>query len=255
MSRNDQVIRQWFLLQKLGSERGVTLQELAAALPEDYSCHPRTIRRDLEALDAAHFPLLAERVGGQTRWRLMDGYRHVPALTFSPTELMALVFSRDLLKPLDGTYLKASLDSAFNKAAAALPAEGMVYVQQMQSYFSVGLGPHKSYRQHQHTIDQLTRAITQTRTVQIRYYAASRDNLVDEVKRFDDNAAMEGTIFLLADRGRLTLPVWVDHVGSEGTRYVTGDLLPLPLVAPDTGRLPKIEPPEPPASSPKKKGK
>lgn len=80
-------------------------------------------------------------------------------------------------------------------------------------------------------------------------------HLVDEVKRFDDNAAMEGTIFLLADRGRLTLPVWVDHVGSEGTRYVTGDLLPLPLVAPDAGRLPKIEPPEPPASSPKKKGK
>jgi CRISPR-associated protein Cas5t len=80
-------------------------------------------------------------------------------------------------------------------------------------------------------------------------------HLVDEVKCFDDNAAMDGTIFLLADRGRLTLPVWVDHVGSEGTRYVTGDLLPLPLVAPDTGRLPKIEPPEPPASSPKKKGK
>jgi CRISPR-associated protein Cas5t len=33
-----------------------------------------------------------------------------------------------------------------------------------------------------------------------------------------------GQAFLLADRGRLTLPVWVDHVGSAGTRYVTGDL-------------------------------
>ncbi|HJY83931.1 MAG TPA: hypothetical protein VKK81_22940 [Candidatus Binatia bacterium] len=62
MSRNDQVIRQWFLLQKLGSERGATLQELATALPEDCSRHPRTIRRDLEALEAAHFPLLTERV-------------------------------------------------------------------------------------------------------------------------------------------------------------------------------------------------
>jgi predicted DNA-binding transcriptional regulator YafY len=106
----------------------------------------------------------------------MDGSRHMPTLTFSPTELMALVFSRDLLKPLDGTYLKTSLDSAFHKAAAALPPEGTTYVRQMRGYFSVGLGSHKTYRQHQHTIEQLTRAIGQTRTVQMRYYAASHDS-------------------------------------------------------------------------------
>jgi CRISPR-associated protein Cas5t len=69
-------------------------------------------------------------------------------------------------------------------------------------------------------------------------------HLVDEVKRFDGDPNSDGTVFLLADRGRLTLPVWVDHVGSEGTRFVTGDLVPLPLVAPELARLPKIEPPE-----------
>jgi len=175
MSRNDQVTRQWFLLQKLETSRGATLQELAAALPEDYSRHPRTVRRDLEALETAHFPLITERSNGQTRWRLMDGYRQTPPLALSPTELMALVFSRDLLKPLDGTEIKASLDSALNKAATALPPEGTTYVQQMQKSFAVGLGPHKTYRQHQQTIEQLTRAITQSRTVQMRYYSASRD--------------------------------------------------------------------------------
>ena len=41
--------------------------------------HPRTIRRDLEALEV-RFPLMTERVNGQTRWRLMDGYRSVPPL-------------------------------------------------------------------------------------------------------------------------------------------------------------------------------
>ena len=174
MSRNDQVTRQWLLLQKLESPRGVTLQELAAALPEDSPRHPRTIRRDLEALEV-RFPLVTERINGQTRWRLMDGYRHVPPLALSPTELMALVFSRDLLKPLDGTELKASLDSALNKAATALPPEGATYVQQMQKSFAVGLGPHKSYRQYQQTIEQLTRAITQSRKVQMRYYSASQD--------------------------------------------------------------------------------
>ena len=69
-------------------------------------------------------------------------------------------------------------------------------------------------------------------------------HLVDEVKLFSGNSEKTGLIFACADRGRLTLPVWVDHVGSEGTRYVTGDLEPVPLTAPDRTQLPQIEPPE-----------
>ena len=197
MSRNDQVTRQWFLIKKLESSHGATLQELADTLPEDYSRHPRTIRRDIEALET-RFPLVTERINGQTRWRLMDGYRQVPPLALSPTELMALVFSRNLLKPLDGTEIKASLDSALNKAAALLPAEGAAYVQQMQGYFTVGLGPHNVYRQHRQTIDQLTRGIAQNRTVQIRYYSASRDKTdrrdVDPYRLW----YMAGALYLIA---------------------------------------------------------
>ena len=174
MSRNDQVTRQLMLLRKLELSHGATLQELASALPEDYSRHFRTIRRDLEALESV-VPLVTEQRGRQTLWRLMEGYRNVPPLALLPTELMALVFSRELLKPLDGTAIKTSLDSALNKAATALPPEGTTYVQQMQKSFAVGLGPHKTYRQHQQTIDQLTRAIAQSRTIQMRYYSASRD--------------------------------------------------------------------------------
>src|SRR5712691_9963185 len=111
MSRNDQVTRQWLLLKKLESARGVTLQELADSLPEDLSRHPRTIRRGLEALEV-RFPLVTEQGAGQTRWRLMDGYRQVPPLALSPTGLMALVFGPDLLKSLGGTEIKASLDKA-----------------------------------------------------------------------------------------------------------------------------------------------
>ena len=69
-------------------------------------------------------------------------------------------------------------------------------------------------------------------------------HLVDEVKYFPGNTEQTGSIFVRADRGRFTLPVWVDHVGSQGTRYVTGDLLTVPLTAPDRTHLPQIEPPE-----------
>lgn len=52
--------------------------------------------------------------------------------------------------------------------------------------------------------------------------------------------------FLQADRGRLTLPVWVDHVGSAKTRYVTGDLVECRVADPvPVERMPQI-PLEPP---------
>jgi predicted DNA-binding transcriptional regulator YafY len=132
------------------------------------------VRRDLEALEAAGFPLLTERVEGRVVWKLLDGFRRIPALTFSPTELMALTFSRGLLRPLEGTQLQGALDSALAKAAAALPAPGHDYLQQLDGCFAIGLGPHVSYRAHRETIDKLTEAITKGRTVQLRYFTASR---------------------------------------------------------------------------------
>jgi len=57
MPRNDQVTRQWHLIRHLeAATRGATLPELAAALPPELTRHHRTIRRDLEALEAAGFP-------------------------------------------------------------------------------------------------------------------------------------------------------------------------------------------------------
>lgn len=173
MPRNDQVMRQWHLLRLLESSRGVTLDEIEDRLPADYPRHGRTIRRDLEAL-ATIFPIINERSDGRVRWRLMDGARQVPALSFSPTELMALMISRSLLKPLAGTEIQNALDSAMAKASKLLPAASIDYVQQIQSVFAVGLGPHKNYRMHRETIDRLTEAIAKKRTVQMRYYSASR---------------------------------------------------------------------------------
>lgn len=49
-------------------------------------------------------------------------------------------------------------------------------------------------------------------------------------------------VFLAAEHGRLTLPVWVDHVGFAGTRHVVGDLVELDR-APEATRVPRIEPP------------
>ena len=174
MPRNDRIIRQWLLLKTLQRPRGATIEELVKSLPEELACHPRTVRRDLQALEA-QFPLYTDWVDGHVRWKLVEGFTNVPALRFSATELMALVFTRDLAKPLEGTPIKASIDSALVKIESALPAEAEEFVQHLHGWFSAGIGPHKRYAEHREKIGQLARAITKKRTIEMRYYTAGRD--------------------------------------------------------------------------------
>ncbi|GIW78801.1 MAG: type I-MYXAN CRISPR-associated protein Cas5/Cmx5/DevS [Gemmatales bacterium] len=74
-------------------------------------------------------------------------------------------------------------------------------------------------------------------------------HLVDEVSLLSDRLRerfkeRSGLAFLRADRGRLTLPVWVDHVGSAGTRYVIGDLIEVSSVLepPPAPQMARIDP-------------
>lgn len=77
-------------------------------------------------------------------------------------------------------------------------------------------------------------------------------HLVDEVTEIGQYTASRrgrartpvprGRAFLLAERGRLTLPVWVDHVGSVGTQHVVGDLFESAFdQPPEVLRMPRIE--------------
>ncbi len=70
-------------------------------------------------------------------------------------------------------------------------------------------------------------------------------HLVDEVCLLGENlkprlASKQCRVFLKHPRGRLTLPVWVDHVGSAGTRYVTGNLEKGGLEPPPLELVPRI---------------
>lgn len=94
--------------------------------------------------------------------------------------------------------------------------------------------------------ERVNRAVTQPRAI-TRCGGLSlgeSTHLVDEVSILPGTKHdREGQAFLTSPRGRLTLPVWVDHVGSAGTRYVTGDLVKHQLLLPpDRHRMPRISP-------------
>ena len=115
--RNAEVIRQWSILRDLESSRRVTIDDLA----ERTGVSTRTIRRDLEALQSAGFPLFDELHDGKKYWTLEQrAFRRLDDTGFTLAEMTALYFSRSLVECLAATPFQRDVRSAFDKLAAAL---------------------------------------------------------------------------------------------------------------------------------------
>ena len=117
MPRNAEVIRQWSILRDLEASRRQTIDELAART----GVTTRTIRRDLEALQASGFPLFDEVIDGKRYWRLeAKAFRRLDDTGFTLAELSALYFSRTLVECLAATPFQQDVAAAFEKLSAAL---------------------------------------------------------------------------------------------------------------------------------------
>jgi predicted DNA-binding transcriptional regulator YafY len=115
--RNAEVIRQWSILRDLESSRRLTIDDLASRT----GVTTRTIRRDLEALQASGFPLYDEVHEGKRYWTLEQrAFRRLDDTGFTLAELSALYFSRTLVECLASTPFQRDVRSAFDKLAGAL---------------------------------------------------------------------------------------------------------------------------------------
>ncbi len=171
MARGDQLSRQWKIIQTLlSSGRGKSAAELAGEL----DCHSRTVYRDLEALQYAGFPLVNDRSDGKTTWSLMDtGKRNLP-IPLNLTELMALYFSRNMLKGLRGSAIYDSLTSLFEKVRATLPDEYIRYLEKVQNSLEVGVKAYKPGERFQETLNRVNEATQNQRYIDIEYFTMSR---------------------------------------------------------------------------------
>jgi predicted DNA-binding transcriptional regulator YafY len=163
--RGDQLARQWLLIQRLAKSRGgVGLDELA----DELGCVRRTVYRDLDALMYAGFPVLSEKRDGKAYYRFLDKFQ-LGQVPFTPDELLALAFSSDLLKSLEGTVFHDSIQSAITKIKAGLGPELSSYLEQYRDAFRVMPGPHKRYADSRDTIRALNDAVQSRRTLSLRY--------------------------------------------------------------------------------------
>ena len=164
--RGDQLARQWQLVQRLARSRsGVGLDELS----EDLGCVRRTIYRDLDALMYAGFPVVSEKRDSKVFYRFLDTFQ-LGDVPFTADEILALAFSEDLLRSLEGTVFHDSIQSALTKIRSALSQELMQFLDTIGGTFRVLAGPHKRYAESRETINALNQAVLARTTVRIRYF-------------------------------------------------------------------------------------
>jgi predicted DNA-binding transcriptional regulator YafY len=165
--RNAEVIRQWKILKTIEAGRYTTAQDLAL----QHGVTERTIRRDIEALQEAGFPLYDDRDGGRKVWRLVEGYKQRLTQSFTLAELAALYFGRNLMSFLGGAPFAQDLESAFGKIREALPARSLPYLSRIQDLFSARPDPWKDYSKKQDIITGLIDAILHQRQARIAYFS------------------------------------------------------------------------------------
>jgi predicted DNA-binding transcriptional regulator YafY len=198
--RNAEVIRQWTILREIEKARagGVTIDDLASLC----EVTTRTIRRDLQALEEAGFPLYDDRShdDGRTRWAINgQAFRAVTAgLTLS--ELCALYFSRTLLEALSGTPFRDDVESAFEKLGGALAPHMRQFLDQLPRVLASKPDPMRKRDgpRQQRLAARLLEATLHLRQASLTYHSHSSDRTKVYLVHPYRLAHAQGGLYLLA---------------------------------------------------------
>lgn len=188
MARNEQLIRQHKILQVLERRRfGATLDELRDSIVDELgltSLHPRSIRRDIDALTAAGLPIVTEDTQRGKIWKLSRSDKGLQKIAISSSELIALSMGRDLMLPLVGTQFWIGIESFWNKVREQLPdAVWEHYERYRRTLYVLGL-PTKNYEKHQGILKTINRAIQEHRHLEMEYQVPGRPASIRKVEPY-----------------------------------------------------------------------
>ena len=173
--RNTEIVRQWNILRASEAAADITINKLAV----EHGVNPRTIRRDLNALQDAGFPLYTEpRTGGQHYWRLSGHpFRKLADTSFTLSELCAFYANRTRLTATGATPIDADLQSALGKVGRALSPHMKRYLDKLVTVITCKPEPRGRLdpKAQQMFVEILAKATVDRRRVEMDYHSfASR---------------------------------------------------------------------------------
>ena len=178
MARNEQLIRQHKILQVLERVRfGKTLAELQQDIVDELgltSIHPRTLKRDLSALQAAGIDVDVHDSARGKVWKLGPRAKSTTKINASSTELIALSLGRQLLHPLAGTPFWHGIETFWNKIKEEIPASVLAHYENYRKTLRVLGMPAKSYEKKHGIIKTINRAIREHRLVEVEYHSLGK---------------------------------------------------------------------------------
>jgi predicted DNA-binding transcriptional regulator YafY len=201
--RNAEVIRQWTILREIESARGAgaTIDDLAALC----GVTTRTIRRDLQALEEAGFPLFDDksRDDGRTRWSINGQAFKGLFAGLTLAELCALYFSRTLVESLAGTPFRQDVEQAFEKLSSVLTPHMRQFLDQLPRVISTKADPLKRSRgsaagAERPIVARLLEATLHSRQATLVYHSRSSERTKTYLVHPYRLAYAQGGMYLLA---------------------------------------------------------
>lgn len=176
--RNSQVSRIYMLLTILeGSRNGLTAAQLADRLHErGFSVSKRTVYRDLEALQAAGFPLIDGGTDFEhgTKWVLETTATKVGQhFVLTSRELIALYLAKRCLQPLQETPFYQDLQSTFSKIEERISSQGQNFLDELQGEFQFEPGPQWGLGSSPQVIDTLHACCSERHQLEVTYASAN----------------------------------------------------------------------------------
>ncbi len=168
--RGDQMSRQWKIIKLIETHsNGIGATELSAEL----GVPVRTLYRDLDVIQRGGFPIFVEKKGKFALWKMLDSFRKTLPLPLTPTELVALHTSRDLLRVFNGSIFQESIETLFSKVRAALQPNTMHFIEDLRSSVRIDFGPARSFVDLSGAINGLSEAVISKKRIKIDYKAVS----------------------------------------------------------------------------------
>ncbi len=132
-------MRQWQILQAIdATPTGVSVRRLA----RERRVHPRTIRRDIDALERAGFPVYCDRQNGTALYKLNSRpFRRLARTGLGLAEVCALYMGRSIVDALAVAPFREPIASAIDKLQDTLPDSVRRFLDDLPTVLQAQAGP------------------------------------------------------------------------------------------------------------------